>query len=151
MGKSFNNDIDFSVSSINGLNISTEAIKENTSNQDLKNALKNIDKKENTEDEPKKTNERIKETIKRAEEKKETPLEDEPEIVYTKKTMIFKDEYLKIIDGLAEINDIQIKDVLNQLLEVGINKLDPKAREKAFKLGSKPKPSKTKTETKSIF
>ena len=78
MGKSFNNDIDFSVSSINGLNISTEAIKENTSNQDLKNELKNIDKKENTEDEPKKTNERIKETIKRAEEKKETPLEDEP-------------------------------------------------------------------------
>jgi hypothetical protein len=46
--------------------------------------------------------------------------------IYTKKTMIFKQEYLDIIDGLAIINDMQIKDVLNQLLEQGIEVLREK-------------------------
>lgn len=57
--------------------------------------------------------------------------------IYTKKTMIFKQEYLDIIDGLASINDMQIKDVLNQLLEKAINELDEKVREKAIKESKK--------------
>lgn len=69
--------------------------------------------------------------------------------LYTKKTMIFKQEYLDIIDGLASINDMQIKDVLNQLLEKAINELDEKTKEKAIKEARK---NKTTAKTdKSIF
>ena len=69
--------------------------------------------------------------------------------LYTKKTMIFKQEYLDIIDGLASINDMQIKDVLNQLLERAINELDEKTKEKAIKEARK---NKTIDKTdKSIF
>lgn len=69
--------------------------------------------------------------------------------LYTKKTMIFKQEYLDIIDGLASINDMQIKDVLNQLLEKAINELDEKTKEKAIKEARK---NKTTDKTdKSIF
>lgn len=69
--------------------------------------------------------------------------------LYTKKTMIFKQEYLDIIDGLASINDMQIKDVLNQLLEKAINELDEKTKERALKEGRK---NKTINKTdKSIF
>lgn len=69
--------------------------------------------------------------------------------LYTKKTMIFKQEYLDIIDGLASINDMQIKDVLNQLLEKAINELDQKTKEKAIKEAHK---NKTTNKTdKSIF
>lgn len=57
--------------------------------------------------------------------------------IYTKKTMIFKQEYLDIINGLASINDMQIKDVLNQLLEKAINELDESVREKAIKESKK--------------
>lgn len=69
--------------------------------------------------------------------------------LYTKKTMIFKQEYLYIIDGLASINDMQIKDVLNQLLEKAINELDEKTKEKAIKEARKNKAT-DKTD-KSIF
>ena len=69
--------------------------------------------------------------------------------LYTKKTMIFKQEYLDIIDGLASINDMQIKDVLNQLLEKAINELDEKTKEKAIKEARKNKAT-DKTD-KSIF
>lgn len=69
--------------------------------------------------------------------------------LYTKKTMIFKQEYLDIIDGLASINDMQIKDVLNQLLEKAINEIDEKTREKALKEGRKTKT--TNKIDKSIF
>ena len=68
--------------------------------------------------------------------------------LYTKKTMIFKQEYLDIIDGLASINDMQIKDVLNQLLEKAINELDEKTKEKALKTSQKQKQVKTE---KNIF
>ena len=69
--------------------------------------------------------------------------------LYTKKTMIFKQEYLDIIDGLARINDMQIKDVLNQLLEKAINELNEKTKEKAIKEARKNKAT-DKTD-KSIF
>ena len=62
--------------------------------------------------------------------------------------MIFRQDYLDIIDGLAELNDMQIKDVLNQLLAKSINMLDDKTREKALKTGKKTKPVK---QDKSIF
>lgn len=69
--------------------------------------------------------------------------------LYTKKTMIFKQEYLDVIDGLASINDMQIKDVLNQLLEKAINELDEKIKEKAIKEAHK---NRTTNKTdKSIF
>jgi len=69
--------------------------------------------------------------------------------LYTKKTMIFKQEYLDIIDGLASINDMQIKDVLNQLLEKAINELDDNIKEKALKEARKNKT--TNKIDKSIF
>ena len=56
--------------------------------------------------------------------------------------------YLDIINGLANINDMQIKDVLNQLLERAINDLDDKVRDKALKNGRKARPTK---QEKSIF
>ena len=46
--------------------------------------------------------------------------------IYIKKTMIFKSDYLDLINGLAIVNDMQIKDVLNQLLERAISELDEK-------------------------
>lgn len=52
---------------------------------------------------------------------------------YIKKTMIFKSDYLDLINGLALINDMQIKDVLNQLLERAICELDEDIKEKALK------------------
>ena len=57
--------------------------------------------------------------------------------------MIFKQEYLDIIDGLASINNMQIKDVLNQLLEHAINDLDIKIKDKALKNSKKKKTTKT--------
>ena len=62
--------------------------------------------------------------------------------------MIFKQEYLDIIDGLATINDMQIKDVLNKLLGRAISELDIKVKDKALKTGKKTKPVKTE---KNIF
>lgn len=52
---------------------------------------------------------------------------------YIKKTMIFKSDYLDLINGLAIVNDMQIKDVLNQLLERAISELDESVKEKALK------------------
>jgi hypothetical protein len=178
MGKSFNDDIfnnDFNIESINGLNISKEAIEENQE----KNKPK--EKKADTKDKPKinvdldKLNEYKKQYEKEERERRKnkdkeevarelqeeidryTSYEDEiknireseeSNTIYTKKTMIFKQEYLDIIDGLADINDMQIKDVLNQLLEKAINQLDEKTREKALKSGKKAKQVKV---SKNIF
>lgn len=167
MGKSFNDDVfssDFDINSINGLNISKEAIRENQENE-TKSKIKidlgniNIDEINAKIKEPKK-----KEKISQEEEArqlleaqeliqervKEYALiqEQEAKTLYTKKTMIFKQDYLDIIDGLAELNDMQIKDVLNQLLEKSINMLDDKTREKALKTGKKTKPVR---QDKSIF
>ena len=170
MGKSFNDDVfnnGFNLDSINGLNISKEAIQENKNSlsdisKDLKEKLGNVDidkikeeiqasKKENTEDDEQELK-RLQEEMTRLKEKEQQRDNHEeieqPKEQYVKKTMIFKQDYLDIIDGLASINDMQIKDVLNQLLEKSINMLDDKTREKALKTGKKAKPVK---QDKSIF
>lgn len=170
MGKSFNDDVfnnGFNLDSINGLNISKEAIQENKNSlsdisKDLKEKLGNVDidkikeeiqasKKENTEDDEQELK-RLQDEMTRLKEKEQQrdnneEIEQQKE-QYVKKTMIFKQDYLDIIDGLASINDMQIKDVLNQLLEKSINMLDDKTREKALKTGKKAKPVK---QDKSIF
>lgn len=68
--------------------------------------------------------------------------------LYTKRTMIFKQEHLDIIDGLSSIMEIDKKDVLNQLLEKATNELDDKTKERALKEARKSKTTKT---DKSIF
>lgn len=169
MGKSFNNDVfnsDFNLNSINGLSISQEAINENKKATDkptidLTNINLNEAKKEfNAQKKPKQ--EDIKETLQKAKDLQDEEQQDinrtikehlvdteQPKVIYTKKTMIFKQDYLDIIDGLAKINNMQVKDVLNQLLEKSINTLDENIRDKALKTGRKPK--QTKNTDKSIF
>ena len=170
MGKSFNDDVfnnGFNLDSINGLNISKEAIQENKNSlsdisKDLKEKLGNVDidkikeeiqasKKENTDDDEQELK-RLQDEMTRLKEKEQQRDNHEeieqPKEQYVKKTMIFKQDYLDIIDGLASINDMQIKDVLNQLLEKSINMLDDKTKEKALKTGKKAKPVK---QDKSIF
>lgn len=170
MGKSFNDDVfntGFNLDSINGLNISKEAIEENQEQSKPKIDISNIDlneikeqikenkknKKVDPQDElnqlmqeQERYNERLKEQEKM--QKYTIKQDNEGKALYTKKTMIFKQEYLDIIDGLANLNDMQIKDVLNQLLEKAINQLDDKTREKALKSGKKIKPVK---QNKNIF
>lgn len=170
MGKSFNDDVfnnNLNLDTINGLNISQEAIQENKNafsdiEKGLKEKFSNIDldkvkeemqaSKEQTTENDEQELTRLQDEIarlKEKEQKQDTNEEKEKSNeIYTKKTMIFKQEYLDIIDGLAIINDMQIKDVLNQLLEKSINMLDDKTREKALKTGKKAKPVKT---TKNIF
>lgn len=167
MGKSFNDDVfnnGFNLESINGLNISKEAIQENQEqnkidiksiiSDDIKDKLKETIK-ETKEKKPKKEEkEDIQELIQEQERIKEKQkeyiqeTEQENKTIYVKKTMIFKQEYLEIIDGLADINDMQIKDVLNQLLGRAISELDIKVRDKALKNGKKTKSTK---ENKNIF
>ena len=168
MGRSFNDDVfnnRLNLDSINGLNISQEAIEENKEKTKPKIDISNInidEVKKLVKEEQKKANKNTKEEIKQIIEEQERlekkqqeyeKLQEQEEQKqkepYTKKTMIFKDEYLDIIDGLAEINDMQIKDVLNQLLEKSINMLDEKTREKALKTGKKTK--SVKTTKKNIF
>lgn len=175
MGKAFNNDIFGNTditASINGLTISQEAINENKQEQqqedykeklksmmskiDLEQAKKEISEQKKKQDiDPQEELRRTQEELERlqkeqeqreTQEKSKEPVKDDT--IYTKKTMIFKQEYLDIIDGLAELNDMQIKDVLNQLLEKSINMLDDKTKEKALKTGKKAKPVK---QDKSIF
>ena len=104
--------------------------------------------KQNEIDELLKEQERLKEQLEeyKKQDKQEKPTE--PKITYIKKTMIFKEEYLDIIEGLAKINDMFTKDVLNQLLERAISQLDVKVKEKALKVGKLPKEKKT---TKNIY
>lgn len=165
MGKSFNDDIfngGFNLDSINGLNISKEAIQENKeknipkidiSGIDLKKVKEEIkeEKKQQKKDLQEEFNEIMKSQERLEEKKKEYQKQEQQEQAsntYVKKTMIFKQEYLDIIDGLASINDMQIKDVLNQLLEKSINELDEATRIKALKHGKK---SKTIKEDKRLF
>lgn len=168
MGKSFNDDVfnnGFNLDSINGLNISKEAIEENQEKSKTKIDISNINLDEVKEQlkkqkEQKDPQDELKELMQAQNRLKEKEQEHEQEIetiknnanytntIYIKKTMIFKKEYLDIIDGLASINDMQIKDVLNQLLERAINDLDEKTKEKAIKTSQKQKPVKTE---KNIF
>lgn len=69
--------------------------------------------------------------IEQQEHNRNEPIKDTS--TYIKKTMIFKSDYLDLINGLALINDMQIKDVLNQLLERAISELDEETKEKALK------------------
>lgn len=69
--------------------------------------------------------------IEQQEHSRNEPIKDTS--TYIKKTMIFKSDYLDLINGLALINDMQIKDVLNQLLERAISELDEETKEKALK------------------
>lgn len=168
MGKSFNDDVfnnGFNLDSINGLNISKEAIEENQEKNkskididgininDIKDKLK--EKYTKKDEKPvKDTQQEYEELIQEQERLKEKQKEyeqmqeQEDKAIYVKKTMIFKQEYLDIIDGLATINDMQIKDVLNQLLGRAISELDIKVKDKALKTGKKTKPVKTE---KNIF
>lgn len=169
MGKSFNDDIfnnSFNLDSINGLNISQEAINENKKNIDIKNN-NDLDEAKKQFNEMRKQHEKpqddikelLKENIKNSESLKDkekeiitrtiietTEQDDEDDqqekITFTKKTMIFNQEHLDIIDGLAQLNNMQIKDVLNQLLGRAINQLDDTTREKALKTGRKAKATK---------
>ena len=160
MGKSFNDDIfnkDFDLTSINGLNISKEAIEENEGSiketisklnlDEIKKEMKE-QKADNTTDDTLDNIEQLKTQEKRLKEKATREEHEKLDDIYIKKTMIFKQEYLDIIDGLATINDMQIKDVLNQLLGRAINELDSKVKGKALKSGKKTKPIK---ESKNIF
>ena len=167
MGKSFNDDVfnnSFNLDTINGLNISQEAINENKKETEKPKININLDevKKEFKEQKENKTissdKEEIQETIKQQTKQRETKeqlkdISDKNNLfnseLYAKKTMIFKQDYLNIIDGLASLNDMQIKEVLNQLLERAINELDDKTREKAIKERKKAK-TNNKTD-KSIF
>ena len=167
MGKSFNDDVfnnSFNLDTINGLNISQEAINKNKKETEKPKININLDevKKEFKEQKENKTissdKEEIQETIKQQTKQRETKeqlkdISDKNNLfnseLYVKKTMIFKQEYLNIIDGLASLNDMQIKDVLNQLLERAINELDDKTKEKAIKESKKAK-TNNKTD-KSIF
>ena len=158
MGKSFNDDVfnnDFNLESINGLNISKEAIEENKKPKlDIDISNINIDEYKEKAKKQKKENKAKNLDINKYMQAKETTeqlanaITQDDATQYIKKTMIFKKEYLDIIDGLASINDMQIKDVLNQLLEKSINQLDEQTRLKALKTGKKVKPVNT---TKTLF
>lgn len=168
MGKSFNDDVfnnRLNLESINGLNISQEAIEENKEKtkpkidisniniDEVKKIVKEEQKKatKDTQEELKqiiKEQERLENKYKEYEQLQEQTTEEKPKEQYIKRTMIFKSDYLDIINGLADINDMQVKDVLNQLLERAIKELDEKTRDKALKTGKKIKPVKTE---KNIF
>jgi hypothetical protein len=92
-----------------------------------KDAIKDMENKDeeiSLEDKLNEAKERVK-TIKE-EQQAFNSKSDKDTTIYTKKTMIFKQEYLDIIDGLASLNDMQIKDVLNQVLEQGIRSIREK-------------------------
>ena len=144
MGKSFNDDIynnRLNLDSINGLNISKEAIEENQQANKPKldidfNEIEALKTKIQNENKNKKIDqkEEAKQLLQEQERLQQKQQDDEPltenqePSIYVKKTMIFKQEYLDIIDGLATINDMQIKDVLNQLLSRAISELDIKVK-----------------------
>lgn len=180
MGKSFNDDIfnnKLNLGSINGLSISNEAIEENkkpkteetkkpkidVSSSKLNEVKERIkaEKKKQKKDPQKEYEELIQEQKLLKEREKQNELTEKylkqviNDDTNVKKTMIFKQEHLDIINGLASINDMQIKDVLNQLLARSISQLDETIRNKALKTGKKlnqqkQKKASLKTE-KSIF
>ena len=44
----------------------------------------------------------------------------------TKKTYIIKDEYIEIIEGLALLKNAQIKDIVNEVIKLGLNSIEDK-------------------------
>lgn len=137
---------------LNNKNVSDEeSDKINTLIKGLyKDAIKDMEKEETSlEDKLNEAKERVA-TIKEEQQQINSKSDKER---YTKKTMIFKQEYLDIIDGLASLNDMQIKDVLNQLLEQGLEVLkgkDASIIDKAIKEATKQKKNKYKEE-KNLF
>ena len=166
MGKSFNDDIfgnGLNLESINGLNISQEAIEENkkkstkpiidVSKIDLQEAKKEMQKAKK-ETKPSEQLEYLQKELERVEKEKPTPTTKEPineNEYYTKKTMIFKSEYLDIIMGLSLVKDMQIKDVLNQVIELGLEKLKEKDATLIDKAIKENKKTKNKKENNSLF
>jgi hypothetical protein len=61
-----------------------------------------------------------------------------------KKTMIYKQEHLDTVNGIARMLQIQIKDSLNMTLEKGFSQYDPEFIEKAKEIGEKIRNNKTK-------
>lgn len=165
MGKSFNDDVfnnGFNLDSINGLNISKEAIQENKDTfTDIEKGLKekfsnlDIDKvkeeirasKDKNKDQEEIT--RLQDEIARLKEKEQQHQEEteQPKEQYVKKTMIFKQEYLDIINGLSAITNTEIKGTLNKILELGINEMRKENNDlidKALKNSKKKKQDKAK-------
>ena len=163
MGKSFNDDVFNNGFNINGLNISNEAIEENQkkttptidlSKINLSEAKKEMEKAKRQETKPIEQLEDLQKELDRVEKEKPTPTFKEPiseNEYYTKKTMIFKTDYLDIIMGLSLVKDMQIKDVLNQVIELGLEKLkeiDETLIPKAIKENKK---TKGKKDNNSLF
>lgn len=165
MGKSFNDDVfnnGFNLDSINGLNISKEAIQENKDTfTDIEKGLKekfsnlDIDKvkeeiranKDKNKDQEEIT--RLQDEIARLKEKEQQHQEEteQPKEQYVKKTMIFKQEYLDIINGVSAITNTEIKGTLNKILELGINEMRKENNDlidKALKNSKKKKQDKAK-------
>ena len=61
-----------------------------------------------------------------------------------KKTMIFNQDQLDIINGLARLLQMQIKETLNLTLQKGIDKYDTELIAKAKEVGEKIRCNKTK-------
>lgn len=167
MGKSFNDDVfnnGFNLDSINGLNISQEAIEENKnaftdiekglkekfSNLDIDKVKEEIraskDKEKDQEEITRLQDEiaRLKEKEQQRDNKEETEQQKDP---YVKKTMIFKQEYLDIINGVSAITNTEIKGTLNKILELGINEMRKENNDlidKALKNSKKKKQDKAK-------
>ena len=128
-------------------------------NIDLKEIKETIKKKEKAKEENidieeqaeqlKQANERFRNEIlnpNELEARRQKQLDDENKQINVKKTMLFKKEYLDIINGIHIITNAQQKEVLNLLIKKGINALEQEGKidiEKALKLGKKTNASNT--------
>lgn len=167
MGKSFNDDVftnGFNIDSINGLNISKEAIQENKDTfsdieKGLKEKFSNLDidqvkeeikaskDKDNEQEEISRLQDEIA-RLKEKEQQRENKEKKDDKEQYVKKTMIFKQEYLDIINGIATNTNTQVKGVLNRILELGIKEIEKQEGkeviDKALKNSKKKKQEKAK-------
>lgn len=167
MGKSFNDDVftnGINIDSINGLNISKEAIQENKDafsdiEKGLKEKFSNLDidqvkeeikaskDKDNEQEEISRLQDEIA-RLKEKEQQRENKDKKDDKEQYVKKTMIFKQEYLDIINGIATNTNTQVKGVLNRILELGIKEIEKQEGkeviDKALKNSKKKKQEKAK-------
>jgi len=167
MGKSFNDDVftnGINIDSINGLNISKEAIQENKDafsdiEKGLKEKFSNLDidqvkeeikaskDKDNEQEEISRLQDEIA-RLKEKEQQRENKEKKDDKEQYVKKTMIFKQEYLDIINGIATNTNTQVKGVLNRILELGIKEIEKQEGkeviDKALKNSKKKKQEKAK-------
>lgn len=166
MGKSFNDDVfnGLNIDSINGLNISKEAIQENKDaftdiEKGLKEKFSNLDidqvkeeikaskDKDNEQEEISRLQDEIA-RLKEKEQQRENKEKKDDKEQYVKRTMIFKQEYLDIINGIATNTNTQVKGVLNRILELGIKEIEKQEGkeviDKALKNSKKKKQEKAK-------